>query len=64
MKTSWSPWIVVKDSSVEITVLEMCGGICCLLITCHTQQSHHLGERVGVDLTLVESPVTSHHPGY
>ena len=33
-------------------------------LTCHAQPGHHLGERVGVDLALVQAPVTLHHPGY
>ena len=42
----------------------MSGAASCLLVTCHTQAGHHLRERVGVDLTLVEATVPRHHPGY
>ena len=35
----------------EIQIIDV---ICCVVITCDSEPGHHLGERVGVDLTLVQ----------
>ena len=48
----------------ESNVKKWCCVMWWLLVTCHSELGHHLRERVGVDLTLVQPPVPCRHPGY